>query len=528
MKYRDDKRYPMLEVSTGEEYPRLRIVRQPRSAAHRYFGPFPDAGALRRTRKILQKVFRIRTCSVDMARVLPRPCLDYYLHQCTAPCTRYVSPEEYRRQVDSALEFLEGHTSRLLGRLEQEMAEEARALNFERCARLRDMLADLARILEHQKVVLQHPEDEDYVALASGRGLACAVVLQVREGKLLGQRDFVLDSQLEVGAPAEMEGFLQQYYGDGSPPPRRVLVSHLPEDTTLLTAWLGQRRGARVEIREPRRGEKRGLLAMAAKNAAERLQQELAVPSRVDLRAQGLEELRSALDLPHLPFRLECVDISNFHGKEAVGSLVVFEHGVPRRSHYRRFRNRGQQSPDDFRMMREVLERRFAAALERESPEAERRFPALPDLLVVDGGKGQLGVAVEVLAELGLSDRVPVAGLAKQREELFLPGRPDPVVLPENSKGQLLVTHLRDEAHRFAITYHRSLRGKTVRRSALDEVPGVGGERKKALLRHFGSLDRLMSAPPGELARVEGIGPGLAERIHQHLHGGPGSGALER
>jgi len=275
-----------------------------------------------------------------------------------------------------------------------------------------------------------------------------------------------------------------------------------------------------VEIRQPRRGRKRRLLALAVKNAEQRLGQELAVPSHPDLRGEGLEQLRSALGLPHAPWRLECVDISNFHGKQAVGSLVVFEHGLPRRSHYRRFRIRGPQSPDDFRMMREVLERRFAGALQTEDPEAERRFPHLPDLLVVDGGKGQLGVAVRVLEELGLTGQVAVAGLAKQLEEVFLPGRPDPVVLPQDSKALLLVTHLRDEAHRFAITYHRQLRQKTVRQSALDEIPGIGAERKKALLRHFGSVDGLMGAPPEELARVPGIGPELAERLHHGLHGG--------
>ncbi len=520
VKYRDDKRYPMLEVSTGEDYPRLRLVRRPHSARHRYFGPFPDAGALRRTRKILQRVFRIRTCNQDMKRELPRPCLDYYIHQCTAPCARLVGRQEYRSQVEAALEFLEGHTSRLLTRLRQELDQEARALNFERCARLRDMLTDLGRLLEDQKMVLEAPEDEDYVALTSGEGLACAVVLQVREGKLLGQRDFLLDAQLRAGPAAELGAFLQQHYADGSPPPRRILVTTVPEEASLLTLWLAGRRGGAVEIRQPQRGRKRSLLALAMKNAEQRLGQELAVPSRPDLRGEGLDQLRAALGLPRSPWRLECVDISNFHGKQAVGSLVVFEHGLPRRSHYRHFRIRGQQSPDDFRMMREVLTRRFAGALDADDPEAERRFPHLPDLLVVDGGKGQLGVAVGVLDELGLADQVAVAGLAKQMEEIFLPGRADPVILPQDSKALLLMTHLRDEAHRFAITYHRQLRQKTVRRSALDEVAGIGAERKKALLRHFGSLDGLMSATPEELARVPGIGGELAERLHQGLHGG--------
>lgn len=521
VKYRDDKKYPTLEVSTGEAFPRLRITRHPRGGAHRSFGPFPDAGALRRTRTLLQRVFQIRTCRVDMSRIESRPCLDHHLKLCTAPCTRAVDEGAYGRQVEAALEFLEGHTDRLSARLRQELEQEAQALNFERCARIRDMLADLDTVRTRQKVVLERPDDEDYVALTPAGELACAFVMQVREGKLIGQQAWILDSHLGAEGAEVMASFLKQRYGEGAPPPpRRILVSCLPEEADLLTRWLSSRRpGGAVELREPQRGDKRRLMELCQLNASQRLEQELAVPSRFDLRSQALEELARALGLAHPPWRIEGFDISNLHGRQAVGSMVVFEHGLPRRSHYRRFKIRGAQTPDDYRMMGEVLERRFMDAEGPRSQERERAFPTLPDLLVVDGGKGQLSVARGVLERCGLAHRVPLAALAKQQEEIFLWGEQEPVRLPMDSQGLLLITHLRDEAHRFAIRYHRELRGRTVSTSQLDGLPGVGEERKRRLLRHFGSLERLMGATEAELAEVEGIGPRLASRIHRGLHG---------
>ena len=520
MKYRDDKRYPMLEVSTGDTYPKLRVVRRPHSSRHRYFGPFPDAGALRRTIKILQKVFRIRTCHQDMNKKLQRPCLDYYIGLCTAPCTRFVSPQEYRQQVDLALEFLEGHSERLLRRLREEMTREAELLNFERCARIRDMLADLERTAEKQKVVLTGAEDEDYLAVASERDLVCAQVLQVREGKLVGHRFFLLESPGGSEPSEQIAGFIKTYYLENSFIPQRVHCCVLPEEKELLQEWLSGLGGRRTEIRVPQRGEKRELMQIAEKNANQQLDQEKLRPSRgAESRRLALEELQTALGLSEPPWRMECVDISNFQGRQAVGSLTVFEQGQSRPDQYRRFRIRSGDTPDDFRMMREVLSRRFHRPAD-DAGEERRAFESLPDLLIVDGGKGQLGVAVEVLQELGLSQQVALAGLAKENEWLFVPGDKEPVILAPTSRALLMVTHMRDETHRFAIQYHRQVRKVAFKQSALDDAPGIGQGRKQSLLKHFGSLKRLAQASLPELEGVPGLGPKLARQLHDYLHGG--------
>lgn len=512
-KYRDDKRYPLLEVTTSEPYPRLRVVRRQRNPRNRYFGPFPDAGALRRTVTILQKMFQIRTCSLDLESPIRRPCLDYYIGLCTAPCTRYVEPSAYAEQVEQAIDYMEGRSDRLLKRLRSEMEEQAEALNFERCARLRDMLLDLERTGQKQKMVLERPEDEDYVAVASAGELICAQVLQVREGKLSGHRSFLLESPGGSEGPEQMSAFFKQYYQQNSFVPRRILVNVMPDEERLLLAWLAQSCQARVEIRLPQRGGKKELMELAQKNALQVLEQEQLRPSRgMESRRLALEELQQALGLKESPWRMECVDISNFQGRQAVGSLVVFEQGLPRKDQYRRFRIQSGDTPDDFRMMREVLTRRFG-----HDPKDRKSFESLPELLIVDGGKGQLGVAQEVLREFGLQERVALAGLAKENEWLFVPGRSQPVVLARSSKALLMVTHMRDETHRFAITYHRTVRKAAFKESALDEAPGIGEGRKQALLKHFGSLRRLLAASPQEISQVEGIGKKLAQQLFEYL-----------
>ena len=513
-KYRDDKRYPLLEVTTGEEFPRLRVVRRQRNPRNRYFGPYPDAGALRRTVTILQKMFQIRTCSLDMDKKIQRPCLDYYIGLCTAPCTRFVDAAKYREQVEQAIDYMEGNSDKLLRRLRQEMESEAESLNFERCARIRDMLADLERTGQKQKMVSDRDENEDYLAVSSSGELICAQVLQVREGKLLGHRSFLLESPGGSEAPEQMSAFFKQYYQENSYVPRRILVSVLPDETELLTEWLSALSPVRVEIRLPQRGSKRELMELAQKNARQSLEQENLRPSRgVEQRRLALEELQQALGLSEAPWRMECVDMSNFQGRQAVGSLVVFEQGLPRKDQYRRFRIRSGDTPDDFRMMREVLTRRFS-----HSPDDRRSFDGLPELLIVDGGKGQLGVAVEVLAELGLSNRVALAGLAKENEWLFVPGRSEPIILARTSKALLMVTHMRDETHRFAVTYHRNVRKAAFKQSALDDAPGIGEGRKQALLKHFGSLRKLTTASLAEISQVEGMGGKLSRQLFEYLH----------
>lgn len=528
--FRDDKGYPMLEATLFETYPRLRVVRQntvcPRGA--RRFGPYPDGLALKHTRHLLRKVFRLRTCHQSLAKPLPRACLNYHMKLCTAPCTRQVSPVEYRAQIDDAIDFLNGHTATLISHLEADLQREAELLNYERCAVIRDTLQSLSTIAEQQKVIIGGKQDEDFVALASDTGVTCAVVWQIREGHLAGQLEYLLNSRLEEQNSETTQAFIQEYYGSSSQLPRVLYVATLPEQASLLEEWLAVQRGSKVSIRTPLRGVRRKIMEMAERNALEKLREELATPSRLDIRMAALDELRTALMLPHSPQRIECVDISNTSGQQAVGSLVVFENGLPHRAHYRHFRIRGMDTPNDFAMMEQVLSRRFAHLPEvsqaNSSSPAVDEDPSLstaPDLLIVDGGKGQLSMAVEVIKRYGLTDRVRLAGLAKREEELFLPGRSTSVMLPRDSQALLMVTHLRDEAHRFAITHHRKLRQKRLNLSILDTIPGIGASKKQALLTSFSSLSQLMAASRERICTVPGIGPALAEKIYAALHEKP-------
>lgn len=513
VKYRDDKRYPLLEITTSETFPKIRVVRQARNHKNRYFGPYPDAGAMRRTLKVIQKVFQIRTCKIDMSKVADRPCLDYHIELCTAPCTRYVEAQAYREQVEAAVDFLEGRSERLIKRLERDMVHYAEHLDFERCARIRDTLSDVQRIVEKQRVVLSSaPDDEDYIGLTSRRDTVSVHVLCVREGKLLSQKSFFLDSHGGADEKEQMSAFLKEHYDNPVTLPRRLLLSVEPDDREVLEEWLSSRGERKVELRVPQRGEKRQLLELCLKSATQSLQMESVMPSRYESRRIGLQEIQDALDLEDTPWRIECVDISNTQGKQAVGSLVVFEQGLPKKDQYRKFRIRSGDTPDDFRMMHEVLTRRFAEGGKKE------QYEAIPDLLVVDGGKGQLSSACRALAEMDMVGRVPVVGLAKQHEWIFLPEQSEPVILAPGSKGLSLITHLRDEAHRFAITYHRKLRGKSSKESALDKAPGIGPNKKKALIAHFGSLKKLMKATPEEIGEVEGMGPKLSVSLHRYLH----------
>lgn len=513
VKYRDDKRYPLLEITTSEDFPKIRVVRQARNHKNRYFGPYPDAGAMRRTLKVIQKVFQIRTCKIDMSKVAERPCLDYHIELCTAPCTRYVDTQAYAEQVEAAIDFLEGRSEKLIKRLKRDMKHYAEQLDFERCARLRDTLSDVERIVEKQRVVLSStPDDEDYIGLVSRRDTVSVHVLCVREGKLLAQKSFFLDSHGGADEKEQMSAFLKEHYDNPITVPRRLLLSVEPEDREVLEEWLSSKADRRVELRLPQRGEKKKLLELCLKSAEQSLKMESVMPSRYETRRQGLQEIQAALELEDTPWRIECVDISNTQGKQAVGSLVVFEQGLPKKDQYRKFRIRSGDTPDDFRMMHEVLTRRFAQGGKK------KQYDSIPDLLVVDGGKGQLSSACRALAEMDMTDRVPVVGLAKQHEWIFLPGQSDPVILDPGSKGLSLITHLRDEAHRFAITYHRKLRRKSTKESPLDNAPGIGPNKKKALIAHFGSLKKLMKATPEEISQVNGMGKKLSQALHRYLH----------
>lgn len=592
VKMRDDKRYPMLEVTLGETWPRLRLVRRPGNKRSRFFGPYSNSQALRRTMKVLARAFRIRTCALPLDKPLDRPCLDFHIQQCTAPCTRVIGEEEYRASVRDACQFLEGHVDALLDSLRAQMQTSSDALDFERCIRLRNIIQAVEQVTERQKMITADADDMDVLGLSQQDGVACVAVLQVREGKLVDEQHFVLDSLLghtDIAlAPAEpssdadeeapaalpptvdaegrggglvadegsarftVRSFLAQYYGEGRFIPPDILIPAPIDDATLLEQWLtrlrtrmskadralaeraerallaeaeprrraGERR-TRVRLHVPRRGARRELLELAVRNAEQHLLEWRRSSHTQDQLAQtALDELQQALDLPRPPWRIECFDISNIQGKNPVASMVVFERGHARKSDYRRFKIRSEDTPDDFRMMGEVLTRRLAGRSD------ERKFPHLPDLLVVDGGKGQLGVAVRVLGEQGLQ-HVPVCGLAKQEETIILPddgmgregeGRFREVRLDMNAPALLLLRRIRDESHRFAITFHRELRGKKVSRSLLDHVAGIGKKRKRDLLKHFGSLGPLMDATVEAIQRVPGVGPRLAASIYEALH----------
>jgi len=521
VRLRDDKKYPYLKVTVNEEWPRLVVVRDMTRDGARYFGPYTNTGAMWETIRVLRQVFNLRQslvasatrrggCSWQPGRKVTRACLNYYIGKCLGPCIGAVSPETYRAAVKEAMLFLEGRTESVVRALQQHMEQEAAHLNFEGAARLRDKLAAIARATEAQKMVLPGARDADVVAAHLREDLAVVVVFQVRNGRLVGQENLVLEGVSGVPEEQVLAEFVKQYYARVAFVPGRLLLPRAIEEQEFLAAWLVRQRGGPVRLLVPVRGERRRLVELAQENARLQLEQEISRKGAQDQRArEALAELAEALGLAEPPARIECYDISNLMGQEAVGSMVVFRGGQPDKSSYRRFRIRREETPDDYAMLREVLERRLRAAAVSE------KFSQLPDLLVVDGGQGQLALATRALAELGLS--LPVAALAKEHEDLYLPGRPHPVVLPRNSKALFLLQRLRDEAHRFALAYHQSLRQRKVRESVLDNIPGVGPVLKQRLLARFHSVRRLAAASAEELSEVPGMSRKTAQAIAQAL-----------
>src|SRR6266542_4161104 len=519
VRYRDDKSYPWLAVTVSEEIPRPRVERGAKRKGTRYFGPYAHAYAIRETLDLLLRTFPMRTCSqgvFDRQRRLGRPCILYDINKCSGPCVGHITPEAHREIVDEFISFMEGRSRPVLRRLEEEMREAAEQLNFEAAARLRDQLASVRKALERQQMVSSSPEDLDIAALAAT--------------------------------------FVQQLYGERlDEVPREVLLPVLPEGADALRQWLSGVRGGPVDFRVPQRGEKRALLETVTANARDSfVTHKLKRASDFDARARALKELQEQLDLPVAPLRIECYDISNLQGSQVVGSMVVFEDGLPRKSEYRRFEVRTVDGQDDFASLREVLSRRLARlASEQDDHPAEpaagapaevepdglreaadasaparpetpkqgpRKFAYPPSLIVVDGGRPQLGAAMEALEQAGRTD-LAVIGLAKRMEEVYVPGSPDPVVLPRASEALYLLQRARDEAHRFAIAYHRKLRGRSMTRSVLDGIPGVGEARRKELVRHFGSPRKVAQASVDEIAALPGFGPRLAKTVWDHLHG---------
>ncbi|RLE35845.1 excinuclease ABC subunit C [Candidatus Acetothermia bacterium] len=519
IRLRDDKRYPYLKI-TAEPFPRVMIVRRRARDGARYFGPYTNAKAMRATLKLAQKLFPIRTCNLALPLKNPRrPCLNYHIGRCLAPCAGLVSQEEYGRAVDGAAMLFEGRISGLVQSLRARMRDAADREQFELAARLRDQIFALNRALERQSVALPDTVDRDVIGIAIDGESACAQVFFVRGGRLSGRETFHLRAP---GTPTKAEvlsAFLSQYYAAAAVVPKEVLLPVAPDDAAEIADWLSSLRGNKVRLKVPQRGEKRRLVALACDNARYSLKREGAAAALVgEETSDALAELAEALSLSAFPQRIEAFDISNTQGGEATGSMVVFEDGRPRRDAYRRFKVHLAGKPDDYAMMREVLLRRFRRGLaELHDPTVSHgKFSQFPDLLLIDGGKGQLAVALSVLKELEL-DGIEAIGLAKRHEEIYRPGESAPLRLPPESKALLLLRHIRDEAHRFAITYHRKLRGKRSLASVLDEIPGIGPKRRKALIKAFGSLEKLKQASVDEIAELPEIPKSLAALISASL-----------
>jgi excinuclease ABC subunit C len=579
VRMRDDKRFPYLKV-TNERFPRVTFTRVVKDDGARYFGPYTNAHGLRELIDLVRMVFPLRTCREPIDGKRKRPCLQYHIKRCLAPCVGYQSEEDYDKLVDEVVLFLEGHYDPLIERLQHEMTDAAGHYNFEAAARLRDRIIAVRRTIEGQKVVWRSRIDADLMALARAQGQACVEVFMVREGKLLGQEYFILEGTAERNDAEIMSGFLKQFYTSrtgnfgmnaafdaertGSPlalraardqqapvaekararrrggfeaaVPKEILVEARPDDASVIEAWLTEIKGVRVRVLEPQRGERVNYLELVKKNAEQNLRAFLVHQEATEsASASALTELAAALDLPEPPRRIECYDISNIQGTHSVASMVVFVEGRPRKSDYRHFNIQAVQGPDDFASMQETLRRRLrylrqdadrpplaqgdaaTAAIEAQARKRER-FHEKPDLLLIDGGKGQLNAVVEVMHELDMWG-IPVAGLAKEHEWLFVPGNGEPIVLPPNSPGLHLVMRIRDEAHRFAITHHRNKRGKAMTKSVLDTLDGVGPVRKRRLITAFGSVRAIKHASVDEIAAVKGMTPALASQVKAALGG---------
>jgi len=518
VRLRDDKRYPYLKI-TDEPFPRILVVRRRFEDGARYFGPYTNVKSMRSTLKLARKLFLIRACSLDLPLATPRrPCLNYHIGRCLGPCAERVNQEEYAEAVGGAAMLFEGRVTGLVRRLSSEMHAAADRREYERAAGLRDRIGALTRSLERQSVALSDLLDRDAVGLSIEEERACAQVFLVRGGRVSGRETFHLRAPADPSEQEVLGAFLTQYYVNSTSIPKEVLLPFAIEDPERLGAWLSALRGNLVRVRIPQRGEKRRLVELASQNARFAQQGAKKEEAVRETATVALVELAEILSLSSFPQRIEAFDISNTSGGEATGSMVVFENGRPRRDAYRRFKVHVSGKPDDYAMMAEVLRRRFRRGLaELNDPTIARgKFSELPDLVLIDGGKGQLNVCMAVLQELNI-EGLEALGLAKRQEEIFRPGQSEPILLPQKSAALLLLRQMRDEAHRFAISYHRQLRAKRSLSSVLDEIPGIGPKRKSALMKHFGSVDSLSAALPTEISAGAGVPLRLAERLLDHL-----------
>src|SRR3989454_3295075 len=540
---RDNKSYPYIKVSLTEDFPRVYRVRSFQHDGNRYFGPYTNSGAVDATLDLLNKLFAFRTCRYDAStwappaqgeppegwrqKLLPRPCTQYYIHRCIAPCVAYATREEYDAVIKQVILFLEGKHDEVVKSLQEKMQAAAENLNFEEAARMRDRIQAVERVLEKQRIIsTEGQDDQDVIAFASGEDETCVMTFFFRNGKLIGREFFILQGTRDSSPGEVMTSFLQQFYESSPHIPPEVIVEAEPDDRPVIQAWLREKRKGAVTITAPKRGEKLRRIEMVKQNAQEVLEQQrikwLTDSQKTQL---ALEELQDALNLAAPPYRIECYDISNTQGTNSVGAMVVFEAGRPKNSEYRRFKIKTVEGPNDFASLQEMLRRRFrrqalkegenTEQVEQEQDTSFQHDWAMPDLIIIDGGKGQLSAAMEVLQELRID--IPTVALAKANEEIFIPGSPDPIILPRSSQGLYLVQRIRDEAHRFGITYHRKLRSDRTFKSVLDEIPGIGPKRKQALMKHYGSVRAISAASVEDLAALDGMTRDAAEKVKEYI-----------
>ena len=527
VRLRDDKSYPFLAITSKDTWPRATVMRGQRKRGNRYFGPFGHAHAIRETLDLLLRTFPIRTCSDNKMlehQRLGRPCLLFHIEQCAGPCVGKVSKESYEALVRELIRFLEGDTSAVVADLKKRMKDASSTLEFELAARLRDRLGSVEKAIEKRQIAGATNEDFDVIGVHDDELEASIQIFYVRKGRVMGQRGSIVDKVEDITQPDLMARIIEDLYHSDNPigMPKNVYVPALPDNQTLYEQWLSKQRGSRVEIRVPQRGDKRGLHETATKNAKESFgRHRLKRGTDHNSRARALEELKKHLELPEAPLRIECYDMSHLQGTDYVGSMVVLEDALPRKSEYRRFKIRGVGGNDDYAAMEEVLSRRFENYLaERDAPRStDSKFSYPPQLLVVDGGKGQLGVAMGVLKSLGLEEEIPAVALAKRFEEVFMAGRSDPIELPRGSEALYLLQRIRDESHRFAVSYHRVLRNKRMTRSVLDGISGLGEVRKKRLIKEFGGVRRVQKASLDELQELSWLPDAVAVAVHEKTQG---------
>lgn len=525
VRLKDDKRYPYIKIHWQDEFPKVSVTRNMIQDGSRYYGPYTSVWAVHQTLDILRKIFPYLTCAREITGKDPRPCLYFDIHLCSGPCIGAISKADYRQMIEDLAKFLEGKTDPVLKRLQNEMEKASNQLNYEKAAVVRDQIQAVERVVERQKIISNERKDSDVIAMARSNGEACVQIFFIRSGKLIGREYFILEGTEEEDNAAILEEFIKQFYSQAAYIPNKVMLPQEVEEAMIINEWLNTKRGGeKVQITVPKRGQSKELVKMAAENAAETLRAlEIRWKADKDRQRDALGEIQEALGMSEPPNRIECYDISNTQGSASVGSMVVFEQGIPNKKLYRRFNIRTVTGPDDFASMREVLKRRFSNYFSeneaKDSPgyKPDLAFSILPDLLIVDGGKGQLRQAIEILEENGLTGQFEIVGLAKQEEELFRPNFDESIRLDDHSQGYYLVQRIRDEAHRFAITAHRNKRGKIGLTSRLDSIPGIGPARRKELISRFGSIQGILEADPEEIAKIKGISIEKANAIKAEL-----------